>query len=319
MCYSAAVQADYRRYVREFGVEISIEEFYKLFHKRLSDPRTIIPSAVEGAFLDDDPSPDKEISGLILLSRSQREVALRAEIEAQQKRLAEAQAKLQVKVTKKAQEDVRIAPRKIAAAEEKLEEMHRREPPGSNARIYAGQYVPVMISEGGRRVLKPMRYHCRPEGMALDFDERFPGCYNARRDSLTGFWRNQFGHTHGVVIASAFFENVKVHRYERRALAPGEREANAVLEFRPDPAEDLLLACIWSHWTAPGQPELLSFALITEGPPPEVALAGHDRCVVPIKRDHLDVWLNPDLNDMAAQHAILDGRHRPVYANRRIW
>lgn len=38
MCYSAAAQADYRRYVREFGVEISIKEFYKLFHKRLSGP-----------------------------------------------------------------------------------------------------------------------------------------------------------------------------------------------------------------------------------------------------------------------------------------
>lgn len=318
MCYSAAVRADYRKYVRDFGVQIGLKEFYDLFHRRLTEPRLIVPPEVEGAFLEDDPSDGREISGLILMARAQRETSLRTEIESQQKRLAEATGKLSVKVTKKAQDDIRIATKKIAAAEEKLQEMHRREPPGTNARIYTGHYVPVMISEGGKRVLKPMRYLCRPEGMPADFDEKFPGCYNARRDSLTGFWRHQFGHTQGVVVASAFFENVKVHRYERRPLQPGEREANAVLEFRPEPPEDLLLACIWSRWSAPGFPDLLSFALITEDPPSEVALAGHDRCVVTIRRQDLDAWLNPEPNDMTTQHAILDGRLRPYFANRRI-
>ncbi len=277
MFYSAAVQADYRRYVREFGVQIGLKEFYDLFHRRLTEPRLIVPPEVEGAFLEDDPSDGKEISGLILMARAQRETALRTELESLQRRLAEATAKLEVKVTKKAQDDVRIATKKIAAAQDKLEEMQRREPPGTNARIYTGHYVQVMISEGGKRVLKPMRYMCRPAGMPADFDERFPGCYNARRDSLPGFLRNQFGHTHGVVVASAFFENVKVHRYEQRPLAPGEREANATLEFRPELPEDLLLAYIWSCWTTPDAPELLSFALITEDLPAEVAAAGHDR------------------------------------------
>ena len=41
------------------------------------------------------------------------------------------------------------------------------------------------------------------------------------------------------------------------------------------------------------EPELLSFAAITDEPPAEVAAAGHDRCVIPIKPEQLDAWLNP--------------------------
>ena len=50
-----------------------------------------------------------------------------------------------------------------------------------------------------------MRYHCRPEGMPAASDVtkegRISGKYNARRDNLTRFWRNQFGHTHALMLA----------------------------------------------------------------------------------------------------------------------
>ncbi|MEW9586334.1 SOS response-associated peptidase family protein [Paraburkholderia sp. DGU8] len=68
-----------------------------------------------------------------------------------------------------------------------------------------------------------------------------------------------------------------------------------------------------SHWKAPGEPDLLSFAAITEEPPDEVAAAGHDRCIVPIKPENIDAWLNPDSENLAALHAILDDRDRPYY------
>ena len=32
------------------------------------------------------------------------------------------------------------------------------------------------------------------------------GAYNARRDNLQKFWRNQFTHTHGIVVAQKFYE-----------------------------------------------------------------------------------------------------------------
>lgn len=46
----------------------------------------------------------------------------------------------------------------------------------------------------------------------------------ARRDNLEGFWKGQFGTSHGVMVANAFYENVKAHRTEGRELGPdGQR------------------------------------------------------------------------------------------------
>jgi putative SOS response-associated peptidase YedK len=58
---------------------------------------------------------------------------------------------------------------------------------------------------------------------------------------------------------------------------------------------------------------LLSFAFITDEPPEEVRNAGHDRCIIPLRRENLMSWLSPEANDMAAQYAILDDRERPYY------
>jgi putative SOS response-associated peptidase YedK len=174
----------------------------------------------------------------------------------------------------------------------------------------------VIVSEGGRRVVKPMRYQCRVAGTPASYDIKFPGTYNARRDSLEKFWRGQFGVSHGLMVVNAFYENVARHDVEHRELAPGEKEENVVLEFRPRPAHDMLVACLWSHWQGEGAPELLSFAAITDEPPPEIAAAGHDRCIIPIKPAHIDAWLNPDRNDLAALYAILDDRDRPYYEHR---
>jgi hypothetical protein len=45
---------------------------------------------------------------------------------------------------------------------------------------------------------------------------------------------------------------------------------------------------------------LLSFAAITDEPPPELAAAGHDQCIMPIKPDNINAWLNRDASDLAA-------------------
>ncbi len=51
-----------------------------------------------------------------------------------------------------------------------------------------------------------------------------------------------------------------------------------------------------------------SFAAITDEPPPEIAAAGHDRCIIPIKPENVDAWLNPDPSNLEAMYAILDGQ-----------
>ena len=145
-----------------------------------------------------------------------------------------------------------------------------------------------------------------PAGKPETYDRRYPGTYNARRDNLEGFWKGQFGASHGIVVLNAFFENV-------------ERDGNnVVLEFRPEPPQDMLVACLWSHWQPPAgasSPDLLSFAAITDAPPPEVAAAGHDRCIIPVRPAHLEAWLRPG-GDLAAAQAILDDRARPYYEHR---
>ena len=66
-----------------------------------------------------------------------------------------------------------------------------------------------------------------------------------------------------------------------RALREGESVENLILEFRPQPTRDMLVACLWSRWSAPGEPDRLSIAAITDEPPAEIAAAGHDRCSIP--------------------------------------
>lgn len=75
----------------------------------------------------------------------------------------------------------------------------------------------------------------------------------------------------------------------------------------PQTGEDLLVACLWTYAEAVGEDqEFYSFAVITDHSPPEVALAGHDRCIVSIREDGLDAWLNPTAYSPAALQAILD-------------
>ena len=78
----------------------------------------------------------------------------------------------------------------------------------------------------------------------------------------------------------------------------------------------MLVACLWSRWSKEGEPDLLSFAAITDEPPAEVAAAGHDRCIIPLRSENVDAWLNPNPQDLAAQFAILDDRQRPYYEHR---
>ena len=68
---------------------------------------------------------------------------------------------------------------------------------------------------------------------------------------------------------------------------------NVVLEFRSDPLRTMPIACLWSRWRTPGEKDLLSFAIITDGPPPETSEAGHDRCPITIKPEHINVSLRP--------------------------
>lgn len=316
MCYSAKVVADYRAYVRLFGATFDIKQFYETFWRRRKGETLLIGRGVEAAFDHPTSDEEREIHKLILEHREVRKLDFQSTLFKQRTRLVDAEKKLLTKPTMKASEDKRIAEDKIDWARNKLADLQRTEALPEDDRIYSRTYAPVMIVEDGQRIVRLMRYLCRPAGKPAFFDQKYPGCYNARLDSLEGYWKGQFGRTHGVLLADAFYEHVKRHNMEGRELRPGEEPEDVVLEFRPQGMGLMQAACVWSHWTAPNEPDLYSFAAITDEPPPEIAAVGHDRCIIPLRRERLDDWLNPDSRDLAAQYAILDDRQRPYYEHR---
>lgn len=302
MCYSAQVEASYKEYYRRFGAGVSFADYAALV--RELDFR--YPPQLERDFAHPQTPEARDVLALIQQRRGVQTRQTEQLLFEQRARLVAAQRKLDLKPTKAASEDARIARNKIAWASQKLEDLRRAEPVEGDSRIYPGWYCPVLIVEDGAPQVRLMRYQCRPAGKPADYDTRYPGTYNARRDNLKKFWRAQYGRSHGLILASAFYEHVQA--------ADGRRQ---ILEFRPQGwNRHLLVACLWSRWTAPGAPELLSFAAITDEPPAEVAAAGHDRCIVPLREAHVERWLRPQGLGDAALDALLDDRERPYYEHR---
>ncbi|SAL80655.1 SOS response-associated peptidase family protein [Caballeronia telluris] len=316
MCYSAQIQADYRKYVKTFGAHMDIEEFARLYFERADGSKAKIPKAVDDSFRDPQTDTERQIKASIDRFNAEQATKLEQELFKQRTRLSDAERTLQSKVTKAATESKRIATDKIDAALRRLEDINRTDPQPRDSRIFPGTYAPVLVMESGKYVVKPMRYQCRIAGKPAHYDVKYPGTYNARRDNLEGFWKPCFGYTHGVILVDVFYENVSKAKMEGTLLETHEKDENVVLEFRPNNGHLMHVACLWSRWSAPGQPDLLSFAAITDEPPPEVEAAGHDRCIVPIKVKNIESWLNPGASDLEAMYAILDDRDRPYYEHR---
>lgn len=306
MCYSAMVWQDYHSFVRKFGARLSIVDFVRLFEVRQNGGKAKIPRGMEDGFAKSADGPEKLIYDLVRRYRDEQRSKHMMEMIEQGERLRRGQESLDKRKTKKAADDVRIASKKIAAAQRRLEDLDREETVPKDSRIYPGDYAPVMITQGGERLVVPMRYQCRIAGKPASYDERFPGTYNARMDNLEGYWRDLFGKSHGVAVVTRFYEHVQ------RTGDDGQPR-NEVLEFRPQDGREMLVACLWSKWTDDSGEELLSFAAITTDPPPEVLAAGHDRCIVPIRAENLDAWLNPEGRSLGELYAILEDRDRPYY------
>lgn len=307
MCYSAQITAAYQKLVRMTGATLSLQEFAALYAHDPGKKRPKTPKAMDDAFRAGASPAELAVWAEVEQWNRAEATILEQELFANRKRLADAERALQVKETKKAREDVRIAGNKIERAKARLADLQRVQPKDRDSRIFPGVYAPVIVSEGGKLVIKPMRYQCRLAGKPANYDQRYPGTYNARRDSLEKFWALAFGHSHGVIVVDTFYENVE-----------GPDGKNQVVQFTPRTGEPMLVACLWSHWKDPTgkEPDLLSFAAITDDPEPEVAAAGHDRTIINIKPEHVDAWLNPDPAGLAALYRIFDDKRHPFYEHR---
>jgi putative SOS response-associated peptidase YedK len=303
MCYSAMIKEEYAQYVRATGAEIDLDQFMEIFwFGRERDEQRTVPRAIERWF--DQPVNDQQlqIRDFIVRRRMAQVAAWEMDLFAQKKRLADAERKLAVKATKAASESRRIAGRKIDTLLHRLGDLHDSGRRASDGRIFPMNYVPIVISDDGRRLIRLARYHCRLAGKLPAVDSQLPGLYNARRDNLQKYWRRAFGTSHALMLVESFYENVDA----------GGR--NVVLHFQPRPPATMFVACLYSVWKEPGTGrELLSFAAITDDPPPEVAATGHDRMIINIKPENIDAWLNPQGRTDEELQAILSDRQTPYY------
>lgn len=315
MCYSAQVIQMARKLSRQLGIRLDYDEVEKLFFRRLDDPSLIISRGFEANF--DDPATDqaRRIKGAIDEHRSRVASKMEKDLFTQKTRLVNAERSLKEKETKKAHEDVRIATKKIESLTTKLTNLRSSEPKEEDNRIFPFVYTGVILKKDSHNLLTPMRYHCRPAGKAAFIDRQFPGLYNARRDNLEKFWGEQFGSHHAILVVESFYENVKRHTMEHRELLAGEREENVVLQFKPEPAQTMYIACLWSHWTDQKEPDIRGFAAITDEPPADIAAAGHDRCIINLKQEHVEAWLTPEGRTREELQAILSDRAVPAFAH----
>src|SRR5690554_453956 len=201
MCYSAMVHAEIRSLERTLGVKIDPDWYVKEFWAgRKKMPRALEREALAHA-------PPGIAAAVAAADRAEID-RLTQLVFAQRKRVADAGRALQARETRKAREDIRIGTAKVASAMQRLDELRTAPTDGGRGRIYPGYYCPVVVKEGGRYVARLMRYQCRLPDWTAAIERKYPGTYNARRDRLESSWGRVFGHGHGVMVASAFYEHV---------------------------------------------------------------------------------------------------------------
>lgn len=318
MCYAAQIWADFRKYER-FGGTLDIKSFMRPAGWTRSKGIwiKIVPKSMRRSVIGAGQQLDNDLFRVASAAEAEGMAGITDEIEQQRARLATAEARLaSSKPTKKAENDRRIASNRISAGQKKLDDLAAPASADGLDRIWPGHFAPALVRdpETGERLIVPMRYRCRLPGWTEADEAERPGTYNARRDKLSTVWRKVFGVHHGIIAASRFYESVQLHNLQQRALAPGEREQNVELVFTPQTGEVLFIACLYTYTEAEGDaPPFYSFAAITDDPPPEVAAAGHDRCIVIVREEDIGAWLDPLATGREALLAILERAARPYY------
>ncbi len=159
---------------------MSLRDFARMIQEYFDNPKIRFPKAMVAPFLESPVTTEEQQIAKVLRARmAADEIELLQEITKQTQRLEKAQQMLATKATKKAADEIRIATNKIEWAKGKLEDLTRTEAQPRDSRIFPGWYAPVMVWENGHRVVKPMRYQCRPAGKPAFYDTKYPGTYNA--------------------------------------------------------------------------------------------------------------------------------------------
>jgi len=106
LCYSSQIRAEYKKYVRMFGADISIKEYFDIYWRHLGEPesRIKIPKAIDFDFADPQSDEEREIEGFIDEFNRRQTIEAEQELFKQRKPLADAERTLLGKPTKAAAE-----------------------------------------------------------------------------------------------------------------------------------------------------------------------------------------------------------------------
>lgn len=332
MCFSATLQQGAKKLGAMFQAQVKAAAYADLFERRARGEKLLLGRGLEADFLGEPRNEDERRSrdAILLWHRTEAE-RLRDEILKQVARRDEARAKLGVKTTKKAENDLRIALNKI---EKMTRELARHEaapaPDEGDDRVFPRAFASMVCTDReGRRAVIPVRYLLRPHDKDEEFDLRFHGCYNARRDALyaVAWWRQLLGRRHGLICVRNFFEYVAREDYPgaggagsgastRPGGAGAGAPANLELEFTPESEEWLLVPTLWDSWKDKEGRVMYSAALITDTPLPDVARAGHDRSPIFLTAKGAEEWLALKSDDPAQVNAVLDQKAYPRLRHR---
>lgn len=186
---------------------------------------------------------------------------------------------------------------------------------GDDLRVFPNYVGYTIVSDQGKRVIRPMRYQLLPHfAKESRYTRTNPktgrqvqiSTFNARVDSLEKrhAWKNVFGTKHCLAVHKRFFEYVE----------HPETKKSALISFTGKGYDLLWSAGLWDRWESPdGKYYIDSYAMITLDPVPEIENAGHDRMPAMIEKELIDSWLNPEGESRQELYEILDHREPVQY------
>lgn len=173
--------------------------------------------------------------------------------------------------------------------------------PADDNRLFSNYFTNIIVQDGDERVMKPMRYRVRPRDSREEVPAKY-NVFNARIDSLESrqTWIPLFMRNHGVVPFVRFFEWVR-----------GPDGRPKLIAFKAEDREIMWAPCLWDEWVSKdGSIAFKSFAIITDGPPPEIERMGHDRCPIFLLQDQIENWLSPEGHSKKAMYEVLTKKEK---------
>lgn len=177
-------------------------------------------------------------------------------------------------------------------------------PMADNLQIFPNYWAPIIVSHNNNRIALPMRYRLRPSGSTQELPAKY-NMFNARLDSLTrsSIWSKIFMKNHGLLIFKHFYEWVIDKKTKKKKL----------ICFKPKEQNLMWSPVLFDYIKDENGSTLFSFTLITHEPPLEVLEAGHDRCPIFLREEHIDNWLRPHHKTVREIENILLDKPEVVY------